>query len=124
MIDLGTAGAGDPAGKQGLADSPGHVGEAFDIGDVQRFAVLIDEEEPVAAPGDVAGVCTQPGHVDLCALEQAIALDVVDGDGIRAFEADGDVPTGVSMRCAPVPMRPRCARATATPMVPCPHMPR
>ena len=43
-----------PLRGQGLADPPGHVGQPFDVGHAQGLAVLVHQEEPVAAPGDVA----------------------------------------------------------------------
>src|SRR5262249_34139023 len=54
-VDGAAVGPGDAVALQGAADAPGEVGQVLDVGQPQLLAVLGDEEEPVAAPGHVAG---------------------------------------------------------------------
>ena len=53
-----------------------------------------DEEEPVAAPGHVAGDAAQPRHVDLDAREVTAALDVAHRDAAVLEELGPDRPDG------------------------------
>src|SRR5581483_7530909 len=47
-----------------LADAPGDIREALDVLEPQLLAVLLDEEEAVPAPGNVAGDAAKAGHFD------------------------------------------------------------
>src|SRR5262249_30633567 len=50
--------------REGLANPPGDFGQAIDMGKLERLTVLGDEKEPVASPGHVADISSQPWHVD------------------------------------------------------------
>ena len=54
MVDLAADGAGDPVSGEGLPDAPGIIGELLEPLEHERLAVSADQEEPVAAPGNVA----------------------------------------------------------------------
>ncbi len=58
------------------------------LASAQGLAVILHQEEPVPAPGDVAHVGLESRHRHRHVLGQAIALDVVDRHGIAAFERD------------------------------------
>ena len=76
VIDLGIA-----LRVHGLTNGPGKLGELFNVVEDHRLPVLLDEEEPVAAPRHVAGDLADAGHIHLHALGLAIARHVLDGDG-------------------------------------------
>ena len=61
VVDLAAVGARDPLCGQGLTDSPGDVGQPFDVRQGEVLAVVADEEEPVATPGDIATYGPSPG---------------------------------------------------------------
>ncbi len=75
MVDFGVALRVD-----GLADGPRVRGKGFQVGEFDAFRGSVDKEEPVAAPGDVAGDRAVGGDLDGDACCRAIGGDVVDGD--------------------------------------------
>src|SRR5262249_36981499 len=82
--------SGNPVTDKGLPDAPGKVGKPLDIGEIQRLSVLTDEEEPVAAPGDVAADLADALDRDADIRGMAIARHVLDGDAVppRVLERD------------------------------------
>src|SRR5690606_7608472 len=83
VVDLG-AGAGDPCCSQCLLDPPRELGEALQVmpGNLEPEGchVVGAQEEPVAAPGDVAGDgvwLALPLDDDLRVLGVAVGRDVV-----------------------------------------------
>src|SRR5579884_3426005 len=54
VIDLAAIAARDTVAVQGLPDPPGDFGEAVDILKGDALPVIVDQEKPVAAPGDIA----------------------------------------------------------------------
>ena len=71
---------GEPLRIHGLPHPPGVVGEALKVCEVQRQAMLFDEEKPVAAPRHVAAHRPEAGHGDPHAPGAAVAGDVVHRD--------------------------------------------
>src|SRR5262249_23610372 len=57
VVNLLSASPCDRLRAQREADLPGEPGEAFYVGERELLAMVLREEEPVAAPGDV------PGHL-------------------------------------------------------------
>ena len=88
MVDFGVA-----LGVDGLADGPGVSGEGFQIGEFDALEGVVDEKEPVAAPGDIAGHGAVAGDFDGDARCCAVGGDVVDGDfqiGVKLGFHDSD----------------------------------
>ena len=73
MIDLGKA-----LGVDGLADQPGVFGQVLDVAHTQFLIVVFDQEEPIAAPGDIAGERADSRDLDLGRFGFAIAGDIGD----------------------------------------------
>src|SRR5207244_13342260 len=69
VVDLLPLSASNAAADERPPDAPGEVGQAFDVRQLQILPVRADQEEPVAAPGHVAG-------------DRAAALDR-HGDALR-----------------------------------------
>src|SRR5204863_527321 len=84
VVDLLAAGPGDPLAHQRPPDAPGEVGEPGHVGRLQLLAVPADQEEPVTAPGHVAGDRADPLDVDGDAPGVPVARHVLDGDLIAA----------------------------------------
>ena len=115
-----------PLRDQRLADPPGHVGQAFDVGDARG-------PRRARAPGRTScrprrrrrRSVRSPGTSTVDAFGQTVARRRCRSSRVlRPSRLIVTVPTGVSSRCEPGPIRPRWASATATPIVPWPHMPR
>src|SRR5262245_46284972 len=64
VVDLCSLGAGYRVALERSPNAPSEVGELFHVADVERVVVLGDEEEPIAAPGDVAGDRAGAFHFD------------------------------------------------------------
>src|SRR5262249_26901842 len=78
MINLFAAIAADAARGQSLADSPRELGQLVEAVHRQGLAVAAHQEEPVAAPGDIAGDFAERRDVDRHAGGRAVARDVAD----------------------------------------------
>src|SRR5262245_8679262 len=81
---------GKPLRVGRLADAPARVGEALDIGQLERLAVVLGEKEPVAAPRDVPGNAAQTGHLDRRGLLAAPARHVLHRDSPIRAQRGGD----------------------------------
>src|SRR5262249_13427973 len=92
VVDLLPAGAGDAVAVQGAAETPGKVRKALDVRQLQFLAVLGDEEEPVAAPRDIASDPAVPLYPYGDALGGAVAGHVPQGDGLAARVPKGADP--------------------------------
>ncbi|MNM97044.1 hypothetical protein D3C81_1095400 [compost metagenome] len=79
MIDDAAVLATDAVRFQRLLYRDGVVAQCIAMGDIQRCRRLLGDEEPVAAPGDVALDLADAGHLHFGIGNEAIALDVVDG---------------------------------------------
>ncbi len=98
VIDFGIS-----LGVDGLTDAPGEVSEGIDVGEIQIEAMGFHEEEPVAAPGDIAGDGSDAGDLDGQVVGLAMAGDVGDGDGTVGVEGGGDgADGGVDAECTGV----------------------
>lgn len=75
MVDFGVT-----LSVHGLADGPGVSGEGLQIGEFDALGGVVNEKEPVAAPGDVASDGAVAGDLDCDARCGAVGGDVVDGD--------------------------------------------
>ena len=87
MIDLAAVGAGDAVGFESLANAPGVIREILDACERKLLAVIADEEEPVAAPGDIAVNAADARNVQRDGGGAAIAGYVADGHAAVGVEA-------------------------------------
>ena len=105
-----------PCAFERLADAPGEVGEPLDVGERQLLAVVARRGRTSCRPrrrrrrrGPMPGTST----VTPCA--HAVARHVLDGDAVVVVERrPSTTPTGVSSRCVPGSIRPRCASVTTS----------
>src|ERR1043166_976397 len=72
MIDLRKA-----LHVNGLSNSPGEFSETLRVVQLDLFAVLFHEKKPIAAPRDIAGDFTNPGHINNDGLYFAIARHIL-----------------------------------------------
>src|ERR1019366_4566436 len=73
VIDLGKA-----LGVDGLADQPGVFGQVLDVAHTQFLVVVFDQEEPIAAPGYIAGDRAYSGDLNLGRFGFAMAWNIGD----------------------------------------------
>jgi len=111
VVDLRAVRAGDVLRLERAADAPREVGQPLDLRQREirhrRELRRVDEEEPVAAPGHVAGDGADAGHVQRHAGAVAPARhvehrDVAVGVELGLDRADGGVE--------PMPARPDAAQ--------------
>ncbi|MCY1532882.1 hypothetical protein D9M68_681780 [compost metagenome] len=76
MVDRPAVFATDVLVFQGLHHCAGIGGEGVEVVAGDALAVVGDEEEPVAAPGDIAGDAAEPGHVQAHVLAVAVGRHV------------------------------------------------
>src|SRR5205823_4918669 len=76
VVNLLPADPGHPAPRQFLSQPPGVIGEALDVREFEFQAVRTTKEEPVPAPGDVAGDGADPRHIDADVRGQAVARHI------------------------------------------------
>src|SRR5207248_10873550 len=90
VVDLLPAGPGDLFADERFADAASEVRQLGDAGHFQLLAVVADQEEPVAAPGHVAGHGAEAfdPHPDVGV--PAVARHVLDGDVVAAGVLEGD----------------------------------
>src|SRR5437763_14385854 len=74
MVDVGIT-----LRVESLANTPGDIGQVLDVLQRELLRVLLDQEEAVAAPGDVAGDAAEAWHFDGHVLLLAPARHVGDG---------------------------------------------
>ncbi|MCY1442721.1 hypothetical protein D9M71_591020 [compost metagenome] len=91
MVDGRAVFAGDALGFEGLEHGPGVVGERLTVVQFDALAVFGDQEEPVAAPGDVAVHHAMAGHVHRHLLAVAVRRHVADGDGAVFMQGGTDL---------------------------------
>ena len=94
VVDRLVMGASDVGAFEGATDTPSEIGQSGDIGKFELLAVIFGEEEPVAAPGDVAGDGAVAFDVDFDIRGVAVAGDVLDGDLVGVVEGGGDDADG------------------------------
>lgn len=94
VIDFRATLPGDLLPGQLLADSPGELRKGVDVFESDFHTVILDEEEPIAAPSDVACEFSVAGniHSDICSA--AVTGDVFDGDFAVGMETRGDFANG------------------------------
>src|SRR5439155_9260608 len=83
------------------AHAPAEVGERLDVVALEALPVIRDEEEPVAAPGHVAGDATVAAHRDGHGARVPVARYVADGDAPVAAELRGHDTDGRGDAMAP-----------------------
>ncbi|CAM2160551.1 hypothetical protein PT2222_80135 [Paraburkholderia tropica] len=91
MVDQRAALARDAIRFERLANRPGHIRERFDVGEVERLAVIGDEEEPVAAPRDIAMDAAEARHVDRHVGAVAIRGHVAHGHAAVGVQFGFDI---------------------------------
>lgn len=88
VIDFGSVGSGDALLAECIADGPGEGGQRIDLVNIQDWVgsgggedegVVLDEEEPVAAPCNFAGDGSVAGDFDGDAGAVAVGRDVAEG---------------------------------------------
>ena len=127
VVDLAAVVAADPrSASSAWRISPGDVGQPLEVGQVDRLAVVPRPGRTSCRPRRRRPTTVpRPGDVDRHVLGEPVARRRCRSRrGSAASRVAATTPTGVSIRCVPGPIRPRWARATATPIVPWPHMPR
>src|ERR1017187_1338567 len=90
VIDLAAIRAGDAVGGETPADAPGKIGELVEPFESERLAVVAAEEEPVAAPCDVAIHAANPRRVHGDMHGAAVTGHVADGDAAIVTELSLD----------------------------------
>src|SRR2546426_2121610 len=90
VVDLGAVAAGDAVGGQRLAYAPGGVGQRLDLVERNWRVRPVDEEEPVAAPGDITADDTEPRYLDRHGLVPAVRRHVLDRDALVVVQGAGD----------------------------------
>jgi len=88
MVDPGPIRTRDPVLLQGPADLEGQIGERPDILRDEFDWALLDQEKPVATPGDVTGDSANAVNLDGDILQVTIAFNVGDGDRVGIMEQD------------------------------------
>ena len=78
VVDLAAVAPRDALGRERSAKGAREFGEWGNVLEIERPVVRIHEEEPVAAPRDVALRAPVPADVDVDALAVAVRHDVLD----------------------------------------------
>ena len=80
MVDEFAVGTCDSLFGKRLSYCRSEMGECFDFGKADFGPLVLNEEEPVSAPCDVAGDEAMAGDLDLLAFAEAIGGHIVNGD--------------------------------------------
>src|SRR5580765_7207877 len=64
MVNLLSAGAGDPLPRERFSDLPGKGRQGLDVVEINPLPVLADKKEPVASPGNVPCDRTIARHIN------------------------------------------------------------
>ena len=91
MVDSRAVVAADAVVAQGAHDGGGDLCQFGDVVGGNAQAVVIDEEEPVAAPGDVAVDAAEAGNVERDLLAVAVGAHVFDADAAVCVQGAADV---------------------------------
>src|SRR5688500_9177458 len=102
VVDLAAVAAGDARARERAADGTCEPRERAHLAQLERAVVGVDEEEPVAAPGDVTRHLAEALHLDVHRLAMPIGDDVLDRDLAMALERAGH---GAHGRIEPVRAR-------------------
>ncbi|MFT5130465.1 MAG: UDP-glucose 4-epimerase, partial [Rhodothermales bacterium] len=94
VIDLAAVVATNACCFEGAADGPRAGFESCDVRELQLESVVVYQEEPVAAPGDVAMHVAESGHIDRHSCSAAIAAHVTDGHASVWKECSGNIANG------------------------------
>ena len=119
MIDNAAVVAADPRGFQPLAHRPGVVGELWDVLRGNGERVIVDQEKPVAAPGNIAddGASAVSRGPAFSSGGPGRFTDTLPSSCNVALTS----PTGVSIRCTRLDTA-KPASEAISPMVPWPHI--
>src|SRR5438045_3553197 len=74
--ELDVVNVGETGIRDGLPDARAVVGELRDVGELERLVVMLDQAEPVAAPGEVDVHVADAGQVERQVLLLAVARDI------------------------------------------------
>ena len=80
VIDEFVVLASDPLILKSLADSGGEGGEFVEVVEADRRSLVLDEEKPIASPGDLAGNGAVVGNLNLLLCNQTIARNIGNSD--------------------------------------------
>jgi hypothetical protein len=100
MVDFAAVIAADPGGFQPFTYGPGILGELRNLGGFDGERVIVDEEKPVAAPGNIAGDGSHRGLTLSCFFQRragTFSTETLPSSCSVALTS----PTGVSIRCTP-----------------------
>lgn len=90
VVDLAPVVAAHARCGERLTDPPGEVGELVDVREGQLRAVIVDEEEPVAAPGHVSVHDPVSGNVEAHGPRDPATRNVAHLDLAVEMEGGGD----------------------------------
>lgn len=90
VVDLATIGPRDALIGERLFDGRCELGESGNLFTSHRGALVLDEEKPIAAPGNVAGDGAVARHLDGHGFSIAIRRDIVDRDRAIGIQMQGD----------------------------------
>ena len=126
VVDLRAVRPGDALGHERAADAPRERRSApprAPAPSAPRTTASVDRKNqlPPHATSPVTGPTPGTSSVTPAAGDSSGTLKTVTRPSACSSCSTG--PTGVSSRCRPGPMRPRCASVATTPIVPWPHMP-
>src|ERR1700719_2908746 len=88
VVDLSVLRTANPGGRERLPDSPSEMDELVKVCFGNRVGMLFDQKKPVAAPGDVAGHCTESGDFDINGRGPAVAGYIFEGHGGVSVQCD------------------------------------
>src|SRR5205085_7255332 len=92
VIDEAAVRAGDALPLDALPDAPRVIGQGFQTVERERLSVIGGQEEPVAAPRNVAGHRADPGGINGNACRAAVTRHVANRDAVRVHETGLDHP--------------------------------
>ncbi len=88
VVDLCAFRTANAGGSERLADSPSELDELVEVRSRNRVGVIFDQKKPVAAPGNIAGHCTESGDFDMHGSGPAVAGYVFEGHGAVFVQCD------------------------------------
>src|SRR5205807_9556148 len=86
VVDLSAALASDSGSAQALPNRPGELRKLLDVVQRELQPVLLDQEEPVAAPSHIPDDPAMAGHIHRDGGTVAITGNIMDGNSSTCVE--------------------------------------
>ena len=123
MVDLATIVAAYAGLIKHGTQADAAVGQLGNIVGLNLQAMIADQEEPVAAPGDIPVHAAVARHLDGYLGGAAVAGDIAQADPVAALQGGFNHAYRGFDTVGALAYAARWARVTTRPMVPWPHMP-